>query len=136
MDEREIFNSFKDKILVERKPAITKTMEIRERKFLRNKRAIAFCLQNGIEELRRKNYIKSNKYEVDDKGNKKLRKKGIPQGAPISSALANIYMLDFDLKVKNFVGENGIYRRYSDDMVVVCCIDREKEVLDFFADTI
>ena len=136
VDEREIFNSFKDKILVERKPAITKTMEIRERKFLRNKRAIAFCLQNGIEELRRKNYIKSNKYEVDDKGNKKLRKKGIPQGAPISSALANIYMLDFDLKVKNFVGENGIYRRYSDDMVVVCCIDREKEVLDFFADTI
>jgi hypothetical protein len=136
VDERELFNCFKDQILVARQPSIIKTKKIVERKFLRDEGAIAFCLQNKIEEIRAKNYIKSNKYEVDDKGNWKQRKRGIPQGAPISSVLANIYMLDFDLKAKEFVGDNGIYRRYSDDMVVVCPLEKENDVLDFFAATI
>lgn len=47
---------------------------------------------------------------------------GIPQGLPISALLANIYMLSFDeaiierLTLKN----NVFYRRYSDDIVVIC----------------
>lgn len=46
--------------------------------------------------------------------------KGIPQGSPISGLLANMYMLDFDIKVKELV-ENvgGYYGRYSDDIVIL-----------------
>ena len=47
---------------------------------------------------------------------------GIPQGLPISAVLANLYLLEFDKKVfqKVSIELGGYYRRYSDDMVVVC----------------
>lgn len=49
---------------------------------------------------------------------------GIMQGAPISATLANIYMLSFDKEINDYVKEiGGIYRRYSDDLVVVCGVD-------------
>lgn len=45
---------------------------------------------------------------------------GIPQGAPISDVLANIYLLDFDAEVANYARtRGGIYRRYSDDLLVI-----------------
>ena len=47
---------------------------------------------------------------------------GIPQGLPISAVLANIYLHSFDTKILNTVMATygGYYRRYSDDIVVVC----------------
>jgi hypothetical protein len=47
---------------------------------------------------------------------------GIPQGLPISAVLANIYLLEFDLKIlDNLVDKLGAYyRRYSDDIIVIC----------------
>jgi len=46
--------------------------------------------------------------------------KGIPQGTNLSGTLANIYMLDFDMAVQNFVNKiNGYYRRYSDDILIL-----------------
>lgn len=45
---------------------------------------------------------------------------GIPQGAGISSVCSNIYLLDFDEKIKKYVDErNGLYRRYCDDLIIV-----------------
>ncbi len=45
---------------------------------------------------------------------------GIPQGSPISAILSNIYMLDFDKKLRQFTDENsGLYMRYSDDFIVI-----------------
>jgi hypothetical protein len=136
VEEREIFNLFKARILVEREPSTIKKKSIARRKFLKGKRAIAFCLEHEIAMLRENNYIKANKYIIHEDGTKTLRQKGIPQGSPISSVLANVYMLDFDIQAKAFVGEEGIYRRYSDDMVVVCTPERESEVIDFFESTI
>jgi hypothetical protein len=48
--------------------------------------------------------------------------KGIPQGLPISSTLANMYLLDFDLHVNEMLKNLsfGFYRRYSDDIIVIC----------------
>ena len=46
--------------------------------------------------------------------------RSIPQGSPISGVLANIYMLDFDFIINTLVSQfNGIYRRYSDDFIVI-----------------
>jgi hypothetical protein len=47
---------------------------------------------------------------------------GIPQGLPISSVLANLYLLNFDKAINNNVVRSfrGYYRRYSDDILIIC----------------
>ncbi len=49
--------------------------------------------------------------------------RGIMQGSPISATLANLYMISFDKAIASLVEEKGgVYRRYSDDIVVVCSV--------------
>lgn len=52
---------------------------------------------------------------------------GIPQGSSLSGIFSNIYMMDFDYKMKELVSSyNGLYRRYSDDFILVLtCADVE-----------
>ncbi|WP_083669965.1 reverse transcriptase domain-containing protein [Paenibacillus amylolyticus] len=51
-------------------------------------------------------------------------KKGIPQGTAISAVLANIYAYEIDQKLNQYASiRGGIYRRYSDDIIVVIPID-------------
>lgn len=49
-------------------------------------------------------------------------KVGIPQGLPISAVLANLYLLDFDKTIIQKLVENEkcYYRRYSDDIIIIC----------------
>lgn len=45
---------------------------------------------------------------------------GIPQGTPLSGLLANLYMLEIDATLNEWLTERGgSYRRYSDDIAVV-----------------
>lgn len=45
---------------------------------------------------------------------------GIPQGSPISALLSNIYMLNFDIDMKQYVESlGGEYFRYCDDMLFI-----------------
>lgn len=45
---------------------------------------------------------------------------GIPQGSPISALLSNIYMLNFDTEMKQYVSSlGGAYFRYCDDMLFI-----------------
>lgn len=45
---------------------------------------------------------------------------GIPQGSPMSGVLANLYMLEIDKSIHDFVTVyNGLYMRYSDDFIIV-----------------
>ena len=59
---------------------------------------------------------------------------GIPQGLPISAVLANLYLFDFDLEIVNrWVKKHNVYyRRYSDDIFIVCekklCDEIEKDI--------
>lgn len=50
---------------------------------------------------------------------------GIPQGLPISAILANMYLLDFDKAIVNNLVNNRkcYYRRYSDDIILICNSD-------------
>lgn len=78
-------------------------------------------------QLRRK---KQYKYFVTPKDFREFKKKypivknqnqfGIPQGTAVSAILLNVYAIDFDAQVRSLVDEyKGIYRRYSDDFIVV-----------------
>lgn len=54
---------------------------------------------------------------------------GIPQGTPISAALSNLYMIDFDREMTAFcAGIGALYRRYSDDILVVCQLPSARDV--------
>lgn len=46
--------------------------------------------------------------------------KGIPQGSAISAVFSNIYMLEFDKTMNDYVqSTKGLYLRYSDDFILV-----------------
>lgn len=50
--------------------------------------------------------------------------KWVPQWTPISPILSNIYLLEFDSIINKIVlGKGGIYRRYADDIMIICNIE-------------
>lgn len=54
---------------------------------------------------------------------------GIPQGSPISAVLSNVYMIDFDAACFEYIKSiGGFYRRYSDDIFIVCKPEYEEAV--------
>ncbi len=128
VNENELFNRFKSKLIVERfKPNDTTKKELKRKSVnkiynMRHENVVAFCT---IEEFFKE---ATDLIRTDKPFNKNLRKslskeikKGIPQGTPISATLANIYMLDFDERVySEAVSRNAYYQRYSDDLIIVC----------------
>ncbi|ALM58355.1 reverse transcriptase domain-containing protein [Staphylococcus equorum] len=60
------------------------------------------------------------------------KKFGIPQGTAISAVFANIYALGFDLKMKQIADKHfGIYRRYSDDFILILPIRKDVNEYQF-----
>lgn len=71
---------------------------------------------NERERVLTKNEFQANKVLVQ----KNKNSYGIPQGSPISGVLANIYMLEADKKINDFVqSRGGRYIRYSDDFIII-----------------
>lgn len=124
IDIVDIFEEFKDRIITRKirkdgslGPIQNKAVE--KIKYLRNQNAIAFCIKEDFLGVKGKLLQPSNTKKLKD-GSVVYRNFGIPQGSPISSVLANIYLLNFDQAISDFVFEKGLYRRYSDDIIVVC----------------
>ncbi len=65
---------------------------------------------------------------MDIRINSNKNHRGIPQGTPISATLANLYMIQFDEVLHSWASGHGcLYRRYSDDILIVCPPDLAKE---------
>ncbi|MCT4005153.1 RNA-dependent DNA polymerase [Elizabethkingia anophelis] len=100
-------------------------------KYLKNQGAKAFCLQKDFVK-NKKHLIKSHRYIKKD-NQLVLRNFGIPQGSPISSLLANIYLLEFDKGINDYVhSKGGYYKRYSDDMIVICKMSEAEKIEKLF----
>ncbi|MFD0764950.1 reverse transcriptase domain-containing protein [Mucilaginibacter lutimaris] len=135
VNENQLFNEFKDDIIIQNKVGIRRK-KISKQRYLRNQKAIAYCYLNEFEKrILNKKLVIKNQYV--DLVSKEIRNKGIPQGSPISAVLANIYMLSFDKAIATYITSvNGLYRRYSDDMVVICKEEYEKDIQKLFNDEI
>lgn len=45
---------------------------------------------------------------------------GIPQGSGMSAVCSNIHLIDFDKEITKWISKHkGLYRRYSDDLIIV-----------------
>jgi hypothetical protein len=117
--EKEVFDEFKNEIVIKTKSGEIKRKAVKKFGFLKRERAISFCAAAEFRSrIVAKNRILKNR-----------QPKGIPQGSPISSILANIYLMKFDEEVsKTCTACSALYRRYSDDIVVVCN-EGDKEII-------
>jgi len=86
---------------------------------IRKKQGIK-CIFNSNTEFREA--IRKKDLRVYNPFYKNKNGKGIPQGLPISATLANLYLLKFDETIVNEIVKpnNAFYRRYSDDIIIVC----------------
>lgn len=140
VEESDLFKEFKDDIFVKRysddkrKKLIKRRISIKRSKYLKNQKAVAYCSRKDFKKRILGNItIKTNnkKRIVGQRG--KYKFSGIPQGSPISAVLANVYMLNFDTDVNAEIDSlGGIYRRYSDDMIVVCSRQHKDSVINLF----
>ncbi|HWZ21690.1 MAG TPA: reverse transcriptase domain-containing protein, partial [Cytophagaceae bacterium] len=136
INENEIFNEFSDDILVRTKSGIIKKAKVKKRRYLRNQNAIAYCETADFKKKILGNKLVICNFFTEPKS-KTPRTVGIPQGSPISAVLANLYMLNFDQRINGYVSEiGGLYRRYSDDMVVICSANYKDKILHLFEEAI
>ena len=122
VNEKALFHECKNHIICQNTLGY-KTRKVKRLSYLRDKDAVAFCEKSNIHHLRDIHLIQTRK---------KTDVQGIPQGLPISAVLANVYMFDFDKKINDEISKiGGIYRRYSDDIIIVCPINEGKKWKEF-----
>ncbi|MEN8882654.1 MAG: reverse transcriptase domain-containing protein [Flavobacteriaceae bacterium] len=125
VNEDLLFRNYKDKIWVSTreennpKKKRLKQKSFKKKHFLKDNNAVSYC--------DRDTFFKNSLHLIS----KSTNSKGIPQGTALSATLANIYMLDFDQKVQDYINSvNGYYQRYSDDLIIVVPRKCEKEAIN------
>jgi hypothetical protein len=126
VNEDLLFRNYKDRIWVKTKtennPKTPKNRQksIKHKRFLKDNNSIAYC--------EKVDFLKNSLHLIS----KSKATKGIPQGTALSATLANIYMLDFDQEVQDFIDSDnvkGFYQRYSDDLVIVVPREQQEEAI-------
>jgi len=74
--------------------------------------------------LRDRNLVVTNHYT------ERPRQFGIPQGSSLSAALSNVYLIDYDKFMVDLAEKgNFLYRRYCDDILLICNRTQAKKIL-------
>lgn len=130
-DQYKIFRSLTKYSYVNRGTVLNALkLELRGRKGRVN-RPQRLCGDDRLQELRALNVIVTHKEEKDG------RPIGIPQGSPLSAILSNIYMIDYDQKMFELSKKRGfLYRRYCDDIMIVCNTEVAAELKQLAMDQI
>jgi reverse transcriptase-like protein len=134
VNETDLFNRFSHKLIVQRGEKNNSTKKrLRPKSVkhiwnLRKEKVVAYCYKEDFfkeaTDLIRTKKACSHQHQHCRQN---CEIKGIPQGTPMSAALANIYMLDFDKSVYEATKKrNAYYQRYSDDLIIVCDQEDEK----------
>ena len=127
-DHYNIFKSATNFSYVKLNDLKTKNNHFDEKKLMKLKKEGKHTFFENVKEL-----IESDIIIHKNQKHKNGKIIGIPQGLPISALLANIYMLPFDESIINdlTLKHNIFYRRYSDDIIVICKESEVEFVEDF-----
>lgn len=119
VEEIELFRMFKDNIL-SKSGDKTVSKSIHKISHMRDAMSIAYCHREDIKKIREAGIIRTGGFKKASTSGEAIKSAGIPQGLPISATTANVYMMEFDKSINAAVSERGgIYRRYSDDIIIV-----------------
>jgi len=110
-----------------KKKGLLKAINIEHVNDLRRKKIDSFF---GSPKMFRSKVVASGLIKRNTDKNGMLKKFGIPQGTPLSAFLANLFLLEFDKKMYDVIQVkfNGLYRRYSDDIAVICDFQNKDEI--------
>lgn len=85
-----------------------------------------------MELLRKKKLVTINRNK-----DRSLSKNGIPQGSAMSALLSNIYLAEFDREIfEKGLNEGFVYRRYCDDLLIICKSEQVNQLKDYLMDLI
>lgn len=81
--------------------------------------------------------LRSDKLVTVNKPKKNKLPMGIPQGSGMSALLSNVYLIDFDFMMNEKAKSEGfIYRRYCDDILIICNSNHAVQLKKFTIDSI
>lgn len=125
VNEDLLFRNYKNRIWVKTgspndpDTLLEKQKPVKHKRFLKDNNAFAYCDKDE--------FLKNSTHLIS----KSTATEGIPQGTALSATLANIYMLDFDQEVQDFIDSvGGFYQRYSDDLILVVPRDKAVETIE------
>lgn len=109
-----------------------------EKKLAENRKHNVSAFFQDATEFREAIQNKQFKIYKNEFRNKDGKMMGIPQGLPISATLANLYLLNFDISILKEVvlNRSGYYRRYSDDIIVICNEKDKDFIINFVNETL
>ncbi|GAA4749165.1 reverse transcriptase/maturase family protein [Flavisolibacter ginsenosidimutans] len=78
--------------------------------------------------LRTDGLIVTNEHPNKETG----RHNGIPQGSSLSALMSNVYLIEFDRELfHRSQAEGFVYRRYCDDILIICETSKANEIKDY-----
>lgn len=144
-DFKEFFDSFDHNYLKERIASLLNVKNLPEDFYaiFKNVAKFRYIERSQIEkiyDMSQKGTIPKDIFEKCKEQISSQNKVGIVQGSPVSAIFSNIYMIEFDKLLNDFVTNlNGKYMRYSDDFLLIIpkiCEEKRKEVGTFIKQTI